>query len=127
MMATGPLSAAARAEIATLLEIDSDPAEIARCYRVHYTTVARYRTNLQYFGQPLPPQVAQGRPRKITMDAEEGLIDWLWENSDDHKTAYFDEMVHFLEEKFDIYVSKSTVSRLLKKKRFSNKNVGFKP
>ena len=45
-MATGFLSAAVCAEIATLLEIDLNSTKIARCYKIYYTTVAQYCINL---------------------------------------------------------------------------------
>jgi len=53
----------------------------------------------------------QGRPRKITHDAEEGILDFLEQNP----TAYQDEIAEFLFTEYDIQASQSTVSRVLKR------------
>jgi DNA-binding CsgD family transcriptional regulator len=73
-----------RQAIGALLEAGASPVELARLYRCHPATVYRYRANLDLYGDvaPPPPSV-QGRPRKITYRAREGMLDWLLENGDD--------------------------------------------
>ena len=69
------------------------------------------RQTLDAFDTVSPPHLGvQGRPRKITADAEQGLLDFL----DDNLTVYQDEMIEFLLSEFDISVTQSTVSKLLK-------------
>ena len=53
----------------------------------------------------------QGRPRKVTAEAEQGLLDFL----DDNPSVYQDEITEFLLSEFDISITQSTVSRLLKR------------
>jgi transposase len=104
-------SKAAVENMALLLASDVKPREIAQSYRCHATTVLRIKHNVDLFGEarPAPPGVI-GRPRKITAEALEGLLDWVLDNGDDQKLAYLDEMVYFLDEEYDIGVSKQTVS-----------------
>jgi len=66
-----------------------------------------------------------GRPKKITAEALEGLLDWLFDNDSDKQLAYLDEMVIFLQKEYDIRVSLSTVSRALKSNSISLKVVSF--
>jgi transposase len=71
--------------------------------------------------------VVIGRPRKITAEALEGLLDWLLDNGDDKKLAYLDEMVHFLDMEYGIEVSKQTVSRALSVNDITRKAVSIRP
>ena len=64
-----------------------------------------------------------GRPRKITPETLEGLLDWLLENNDDKAFLYLDEMIVFLDEKYEISISKSTISRTLLKNNITKKAV----
>jgi transposase len=70
--------------IGALLQAGASPAELARLYHCHPATVYRYRADLDLDGDvaPPPPSV-QGRPRKITYEAREGMLDWLLENGED--------------------------------------------
>jgi transposase len=123
-MARGRLDQQSRDEIALLLATGVETREIARTFRCSSATVYRYGQNIQLFGQVLPePVSAIGRPRKITYEARQGLIDWLLDNGDDKKLSYLDEMVVFLKEEYDIWVSKSTVWRLLSELKITCKAV----
>ncbi len=118
------LSKANADEMALLLTTDVEPREIAHRFRCHCSTVYRIQQNIDTFGEARPAPVAQlGRPRKITPEALEGLLDWLLDNSSDSKLAYLDEMAAFLDEEYDIEVSKSTVSRALAKEKITQKAV----
>ena len=123
-MPGGRLDQDAREEAALLLSCGVDPKEVARRFRCHESTVSRYGRNNLLFGSPLPPLVcALGRPRKITEEARQGLVDWLLENGDDSKLSYLEEMVLFLQEEFGIFVSKSTISRMLSVLKITYKTV----
>jgi transposase len=113
-----------RQAIGALLEAGASPVELARLYRCHPATVYRYRANLDLYGDvaPPPPSV-QGRPRKITHEAREGMLDWLLENGEDRQLAYRDEIVVFLQEEYSIYVSKWTVGRALREVKLTYKKV----
>lgn len=71
------------------------------------------------------PVSVQGRPRKITIEALEGLLDWVLDNGEEHKTAYLDEMCHFLNEEYNIDVSKQTVARALTANDITRKAVSI--
>ena len=91
------MTQAAREEIALLLTAGVGRKEIARRFHVHESTVSRYRQNNAIFGQPIAPRFAPlGRRQKVTVEAREGLINWLLKNGDDKKLSYLDKMVIFL-------------------------------
>ncbi|ERF68636.1 hypothetical protein EPUS_09515 [Endocarpon pusillum Z07020] len=120
------LSKSTADEMALLLAIDVKPQEIARRFRCHCSTVYRIQENINTFGEARPAPVAHlGPPRKITPEALEGLLDWLLENGSEKKLSYLDEMVAFLDEEYDIDVSKSTVSRALAKEKITQKAVSI--
>jgi transposase len=102
-MARGRLDQQSRDEIALLLAIGVETREIARTFRCSSATIYRYGQNIQLFGQVLlEPVSVIGRPRKIIYKARQSLINWLLNNSDDKKLSYFNEMVIFLKEEYDI-------------------------
>jgi transposase len=103
-------SKAAADNMALMLATDVAPREIANSFYCHYSTVLQIRQNVANFGEARPaPLVVMGRPKKITAEALEGLVDWLLDNGSDKKLAYLDEIVIFLEEEYDIGVLKLTV------------------
>jgi transposase len=67
-----------------------------------------------------PPhlRLPMGRPRRLHSAAVDSLLEYQKQNL----WAYQDEMAMFLEEEWGITVSQSTISRLLKKHRLSNKS-----
>jgi transposase len=76
--------------------------------------------NLQSFETVAPPPISvQGRPRKITLEAEEGIARYLEEDP----TAYQDEIQEFLLDEYGIEVSRQTVGRVMKKKKLTHKRV----
>lgn len=120
------LSKSAVDEMALLLATDVEPREIAHRFRCHAATVYRIQQNVDTFGEARPaPQTKMGRPRKITPAALEGLLDWLLDNGSEKKLSYLDEMVAFLDEEYDIEVSKSTVCRTLAKEKITQKAVSI--
>jgi hypothetical protein len=64
----------------------------------------KMRENLEVFGEIIPNSAQfqmQGRPRKITPKARDGVLDFLLENG---KLAYIDKVRLFLEEEYNIEV-----------------------
>ena len=112
--------------MALLLASDVPQHEIALSFHCHKATVCRVQQNIDQFGQASSPAlVPMGRPRKISVEALEGLLDWLLENGDDKKLSYLDEMVHFLDDEYDITTSRQTVSRVLKANNITQKAVSI--
>ena len=119
-------SKAAADDMATLLAANVSPREIAARFHCHYSTVYRIKDKIEEFGEARPtPASLIGRPKKITAEALEGLLDRLLDNDSDKQLAYLDEMVIFLQKEYDIGVLLSTVSRALKSNSISLKVVSF--
>ena len=73
---------------------------IANAFRISERQVYRMRENLQVFGEvaPNPGQFqVQGRPRKVTPEAREAVLDFLLENG---KLAYINEVKFFLKDEY---------------------------
>jgi transposase len=101
-----------RQTVETCLRAGVEPLQIASEVHVFNQWVYQLRQFFDAFGTVFPPHLGvQGRPRKVTADVEQGLLDFF----DDNPSAYQDEMVEFLFSEFGISVTQSTVSRLLKK------------
>jgi hypothetical protein len=65
-----------RCTIETCLRAGVEPLQIASEVRVSHQWVYKLRQVLDAFGTVSPPHLGvQGRPRKITVEAEEGLLD----------------------------------------------------
>jgi transposase len=119
-------SKAAADNMALLLASDVKPREIAQSYRCHAATVYRIKKNVDLFGEARPaPLAVTGRPRKITAEVLEGLLDWVLNNRDDKKLSYINKMIHFLDEEYDIDVSRQTVSRALSANDITKKAVSI--
>ena len=100
-----------RNTIETCLRTGVEPLQIASEVRVSHQWVYQLRQTLDAFDTVSPPHLGvQGRPRKITAEAKQDLLDFL----DDNPSAYQDEMIEFLLSEFGISMTQSTVSRLLK-------------
>jgi hypothetical protein len=71
-------SNAAVHNIALLLATDVEPQEIARSSHCHFKTVYRIKQDVDLFAEAWPaPLVVMCRPRRVTAQALEGLLDWL--------------------------------------------------
>lgn len=97
-----------------------DPKIIAEENRVHLATVYRIWKNLKNFDDPEAPRTAVSRSR-LTYEAKEGVRDFVQA----YPTAHLDEMVIFVEKKYEIEVSISTLSRTLKKLGISRKKISL--
>ena len=109
-----------RNTIETYLRAGVEPLQIASEVRVSHQWVYQLRQTLDAFDTVSPPHLGvQGRPRKITAEAEQGLLDFL----NDNPSAYQDEMIEFLLSEFGISILISTVYRLLKNLNQTHKHV----
>ena len=83
------------------------------------------RENIRYFGSvasnPTEFQV-QGRPRLITPEAREAVLDFLLENG---KLAYINKVRFFLEDEWDIKASWETVRSIIKSLEITKKVVSY--
>lgn len=96
------------------------PAEIAVECRCHISTVYRLIENLMKYGSIRQPRFRDlGRPRILTLDDEEALLeDLLTEGWMQQK-----EMVFWLWMERSVFVHQSTVSRMLKRRRWTRKEI----
>jgi hypothetical protein len=96
-------SKAAADNMALLLASDIKAREIAQSYRCHAATVYWIKKNVDLFGEARPaPLAVTSRPWKITVEALEGLLNWVLNNRDDKKLLYINKMIHFLNKEYDI-------------------------
>jgi transposase len=80
---------------------------------VSYTKVLKVKRNLWHWGTARAPKIIkQGRTPKITLRIGEAL-DELLLNKPSH---YVDEMMFFIWDEFEVWVTESTVKRWLRKK-----------
>ncbi len=115
---TGQLAPALRSKILRLLLLHWCPKAIAEEVHCHFDTVYRFQANLFMYGSPFRPQFRpKGAPRKVFPAAEDSLITYL----EQQPWAMQKEMVWFLWEEWGLYVHQSTISRILKRRRWSNK------
>jgi transposase len=120
------LSKPAEDEIALLLAADVEPQKIVHSFHRHAATVYRIKQNVDMFGKTrLAPVSIIGRPRKITAEVLEGLLNWLLENSDDKALLYLDKIVAFLEEEYKISALNSTVYQALLNSNITHKAVSI--
>ena len=114
---TGPLAASTRSKIIRLLLLQWRPDAIAK--EVHCCTATVYfmQENLFIYGSAYRPQFRpKGAPRKVCKAAEDSLLHYL----NEQPWVLQKELVWFLWEEWDIHINQSTVSRLLKRLRWSS-------
>jgi transposase len=115
-----PTDTVSKNKACELLKSHWRPDTIARKIHRHPSTVYRWETRVQLYGtidRPPHLRLPTGRPRRIHTAAIESLLEFQKQNP----WVYQDEMAIFLEEEWGITVNKSTICRLLKKHRISNK------
>src|SRR5271170_268121 len=101
-----------RQTVEACLRAGVEVTQIADEVRVSHQWVSFLRQNLDAFDTVSPPPLSvQGRPSKITREAEEGILDFIEQNP----TAYQDEIAEFLLSEYDIEAHKSTVCRTLQR------------
>ena len=103
-------SDALRDLIESQLQCGIPQIDIVRSLRVSKSWVSNLRSNFDCYGTVSPPPVGvQGRPRKVNAEAEEGIVDFL----EEYPTARLDEVCDFLNDEYDVRVSRNTAGRVL--------------
>ena len=101
--------------------LDVQEVRTALNNKVSVRHVQRLARRLKDFGTASPePLCRQGRPRAITPEAQEGIVEFLLEYD---KQATIEEVGVFLEEEYDIKVSKDTISRAIRRAEITRKVV----
>jgi transposase len=119
------LTQAAREDIELQLQYGTRVDVIATAFRISISQVYKMRENIRMFGcvAPDPAQFqVQGRPRLVTPEAREGVLEFLLDNG---KLAYIDEVKYYLEEEWGIEVSLMTAQRLIKSLEMTKKVVSY--
>ena len=114
------LPAPKRARILRCLVLGWRPDAIAEECNVGLRTVYRIEENLFRYGSIVKPRYRMlGLPSKCTEADKNALFEWLLREGWRHQ----DEMVYWLWHERGVYVSQSTISRLLKKKKWTRKEL----
>ena len=119
------LTQAARDDIELQLKAGTRVDVIANSFRISQSQVYKMRENIRHFGSVAPNPAefqVQGRPRLITPEAREAVLDFLLENG---KLAYIDEVRFFLEDEWDIKASWETVRSVIKSLEMTKKVVSY--
>jgi transposase len=108
------------ARIFTFIELGWKPSAIAKKLHISTRTVEKMQQNLLIYGSMRKPQLlARGRPHKMTLADEDALLDYLiafgWRTQD--------EMAYWLEQERDLAVDRSTISKLLKRRKWNQKEL----
>jgi len=109
-----------RADILRYLLLGWHPDDIATACGVAVRTVYTIQSNLMRYGSPTRPQLLKlGRPKRLTDADTKALLEWLliegWRLQD--------EIVYWLWNERGVIVSQSTVSRMLKRNKWSRKEL----
>jgi len=115
---TGPLPAAIRSRIVRLLLLHWQPLVIAEEVHCCSRTVYSILENIFMYSSPFKPQFRPKEvPRKVFKAAENDLIAYL----EDQPWVMQKEMVWYIWKEWNINVHRFTISRILKRRRWSNK------
>jgi len=113
-----PLSASLRSRILRLLLLHWCFKAIVEEVHCHFDIVYRIQENLFMYDSPFRSQFRlKDASRKIVKIAENGLIAYLEEQS----WVMQKEMIWYIWKEWDINVHQFTISRILKRRRWSNK------
>jgi transposase len=119
------LTQAARDDIELQLEAGTRVDIIANTFHISQSQVYKMRDNMRHFGRVAPDPAAfqvQGRPRLVTAEAREGVLDFLLDHG---KLAYIDEVKFYLKDEWDIVVSPQTAHRLIRSLEMTKKAVSL--
>ena len=107
-----------RARIVRLLLLQWRPDAIANAVNCGISTVYLIQQNLFVYGTPFRPVFRPaGAPRKVSIAAENSMMEYLGE----YPWAMQNELVWFLWEEWGLNVHRSTVSRILKRRKWNRK------
>lgn len=105
-----PLAPSQHNQIEAVTQAKLTKKQIADAVGCSERTVPRIRSNLRLFGTTKAPTSRVGRHRKIPPFAKEALLEHLTKEPDMLRS----EMISFLRDEFEVDVSPSTITRLLK-------------
>lgn len=109
---------AKRARLYRYLMLGWTPEAIACEVHVSVRTVQRYRADfLSRCSTEREPYRRLGRPRKLTVGDEEALLEHLLHEG----WMYIDEMAVWLQHERDVVVAHTTISNLLKRRKWSKR------
>lgn len=95
-------------------------ADVAKECQVSECTIFRIQANLLRYGSVRKPQYRKlGRARKLSLADEDTLFEYLLGNGWSHQ----DEMIYWLFNERGVMVSQPTISRLLKRRGWSRKEM----
>ncbi|WPG98723.1 Hypothetical protein R9X50_00151700 [Acrodontium crateriforme] len=117
----GRLSSAALDVLKQALEDGVSSEDIGKRLNISKRTVDRIRISYDLFGEAYSPasDVAKaGRPRLLTPEQEIAVLEYL----DDNPTAAHEEIVQYVQERFEIVVSTATIFHVLKRHSWSRKD-----
>jgi transposase len=113
-----PIPPSIRSKIVRYLLLHWRPIAIAAEVKCDVTVVYRIQQNLFIYGQSVRPHFhPKGAPRRICKAAENSLFQYL----EEQPWTQQKEMIWFLWEEWGIHVHRSTISRLIKRRGWSNK------
>merc|ERR1711939_789288 len=113
-----PLPVEVHDQIRHMIDVGFGDTAIHKVVPCSRNGVGRIRYNLQTFGRTTAPRNRRGRRRSLTEEMRDALLEYLriWP---DRKLQ---EQVEYLADTFGVLVSTSTVSRALKRVKWSKKN-----
>jgi transposase len=102
------------------LELGWLPKTIAAKLAISTSVVTSIERNLKTYGSIRPPQLLpRGRPYQMTLADEDALLEYIlsygWRSQD--------EMVWWLREERNVKVTQSTISRMLKRRKWNQKEL----
>ena len=115
---TRTIPSSIRSQLVRLMMVGWQPKAIARAMHCSERTVYEIKFNLLAYGSPFKPHYRpMGAPSKITAAAGDGLIEYItWQPWVNQR-----EMGWHLWEEWGIHCHQSTISRLIKIRRWSRK------
>ncbi len=114
-----PLSRTVRQIVWFQLGLGKDDRFILERTGISARQMRKMRQIRKKFGEVVRPQMAAGRPKKMSQIHNQTLLEHLEQRS----TAYQDEMVWFLWDKFSLVDDESTICRTLRRLSWSWKKV----
>jgi hypothetical protein len=107
-----PYSDDTNARIKMLLKCNIPFQTIAADERRPLSQIYRKKALLKFFNIINPtPLIGSGRPRSLTVEKEDAVMDFL----NAYSTAFLDEIQAFMTDEFDIEISYNIINRILKR------------
>jgi transposase len=105
------------AQIRDMILSSRPPTEIADVVGCSERAVYAIQSNLRHFGSTKAPLNGIGRPRSITFPMLDALCEYLLEKPD----LYRNEIVLFVLDEFNTYITPSSIGRVLKSRSWIKK------